>query len=680
MSSHTKFSIAKDLSPYINGDISWLSFNNRLLEESTDPTTPLYERIYFLARYAHKIDEFYRTRVLQLRRQELSGSNKFLEDPKQILDIIHDSVASQFKKVRNLLNNSILPELRKNGIILAYNKDEIPESFKPSIRTYFKNKVRPLLNPVMIQNSSQALLDDGKLYLLLKLMHKESKALNYALVNIPNDQLPRFNSKTLDGKIYFVFLDDIIRINLELIFEDYTTSEAFSFKYSHPAKQYSTAGESANGNFSGTGKFSHLMYDDKMPLDMLNSLFESGINEQDITPAYRYLDLSDLAHLPNPKSPGLSYESLAPLKITALENTSIFNAIERQDVLLHFPYHSSEYIAKYFYETSVHPDVDEVFATYCIGDDNSLITNALITAAKNEKKVKIFVNAANKDLLKNQQIKQMKLAGAKIYYDPESSIHFNAFLVVKRNSSGKRKAFGYLSTGRIDEHLAMTHADHVLLTSHKGITRELKSIFQQLIKKGERGRFRHLLLLNKNLTGQLSNLIQQEIDNVKTGAPGNILIKVNHLDDSRIIEKLVEASMAGVDVIILVRGICCLRPGIGPFSSNVRVYRLVDRYIEHSRVFIFHNKGRKKVYLGSLDFTKHSFDHQHEIIFPIVDSTLRKQLIRTLAFQLNDNTKLRILDSELNNNVILRKNERPRIRAQVHIYEWLKGPEDYGRG
>ena len=675
--------------PYINRDISWLSFNSRVLEEAKDNSLPVYERLKFLAIYSSNLDEFYRVRVATLKSLRKLESTKLAKkiqvNPDHILEEIKETVSDQLESFGNILRNSILPELRENDIFLAYQMKDIPEGAYQAIRSFFKSNVLSYLQPVIIRDSSKIFLENRQLYLLLKLTHSSSGKLYYAYVNIPAEPLPRFFSTQVNQKNYFIFIDDVIRLNLEFIFPGYKVSEAFSIKLNrdadlHIENEYEgDLVENIRSHLKRRkiGAPSRLLYDSNMPLDMLNAIIGfSEFDEQDLFAGGRYHNLNDLVTLPNPKNPELEIKKWTPIKKSILDGSeSIFTTLDKQDILLHFPYHSYDYVLRFFNEAAVDPHVTEINATFYRVASDSFIVNALISAARNQKKVHAFVEVkARFDEENNiKWAKKMEEAGVKITYSiPGLKVHAKAALVFKKDEEGNRTSYAYLGTGNFNEKTAGIYTDHGLLTTHNGLVKELKSVFNYLYNQKPIRGFSYLLVSQFNIVDRFNELIQNEMDNVKSGGKGNILIKLNNLEDTRMIDKLYEASMAGVEIILLIRGICRLVPGMKPFATNIRVFRLVDRYLEHSRIFVFHNNGKKKVFMGSADWMKRNLSDRIEIIFPVLDSPLRKEVLRYLSFQLNDNMKLRIVDSKLTNNVISRKSGAQQIRAQFNIYEWLK--------
>ena len=678
----------------IDRDISWLSFNERVLEEAGDHSVPLYDRIKFLGIYSSNLDEFYRVRVASIRSLKGLNKKKLKEqldsDPESVLAEVGARVQRQQEQFGEYLQKQIIPELREQGIRLAYTAQDIPESAKAKLTSHFKSRVLSYLQPVIIRSGIKPFLSNQGLYLLLKIKQAKADDYQYAYINIPSPPLSRFYSFHDDptGLDHIVFIDDIIRLNLSTVFPGFTISEAFSIKLNRDADLL--LGDEYTGDLvkkinqnlkkRSVGKPSRFLYDQVLPVDMLSQMMDAiGLEEEDLVPGGRYHNLSDLLSLPLPRRNDLVVAPWTPLLKDPLEKSeSLFRYIDRNDVMLHFPYHSYDYVLRFFNEAAVDPRVKEIKATFYRVASDSFIVNALISAARNGKKVKAFIEVkARFDEANNLfWAERMKEAGIKITYSiPGLKVHAKAALIRMESKAGKSKFYAFLGTGNFNEKTAGIYADHGLLTSNRKLTRELDSLFKYLYKEKPMGGLKELLISQFNLVKRFSALVDAEIKNVKKGGKGHILVKVNNLEDPVMIDKLYEASMAGVKVRIIVRGICCLQPGVRPISEKIEVIRIVDRYLEHARVFVFHSGGKDLVYLGSADLMRRNLYRRIEVVFPVVDAGIKEEIMRMLAFQLHDNTKARRLDQDLNNNVILRKEGAPKIQAQRDFYFWLKNRE-----
>jgi len=676
----------------INRDISWLSFNGRVLEEAADTSLPIYERIKFLAIYSSNLDEFYRVRVAALRSlQKINKkklNKKFDVDPDELIAEIKSRVGIQLEIFGDILRNGIQPELVKNNIHLIYNLSDIPESLIPELNSYFRSRILSYLQPIMLRPGKKTFLTNRSLYLILKLLSESDHEIHYAIVNIPSPPLPRFFSTNSGGYSHFIFIDDIIRLNLEYIFPGFTVSDAFSIKLNRDADL------NIDDEFSGDlvqkmkvqltkrniGPSSRFLYDSAMTEDMLTAIMEaSEIEEEELVAGGRYHNLHDLFGLPNPKAPDLQIKPWPSLLKKELENTtSLFRKIEEKDIMLNFPYHTYDYVLRFFNEAAIDPRVKEIKTTFYRVASDSFIVNALMSAARNGKKVQAFIEVkARFDEENNLRwADRMKDAGIKITYSiPGLKVHAKAALIKRLDADGKLQSFAFLGTGNFNEKTAGIYADHGLLTSNRELTKELNAVFRYLYKRTPVDKLKHLLVSQFNMESRFIEMIDREIENARDGRKAEILVKVNNLEDPKMISKLYDASGAGVKVILIVRGICCLKPGEAPYSSNIKIYRLVDRYLEHARIFVFHNGGKDEMYMGSADWMKRNLYHRIEVVFPILSSEIKEEIKTMIAFQLNDNIKGRMVDSEGDNSIILNKNNAPKIRAQRDFYLWLAGKE-----
>lgn len=686
----------EDQSHYIDRDVSWLSFNRRVLEEAQDSSLPLYERIKFLAIYSSNLDEFYRVRVASLRSLQKLNKKKFTKkfqvNPDILLPEIKDIVERQQEIFGITLRENILPDLFENGIKLVYHKTQIPESIRQELDSYFRSRILSYLQPVILKPGKKAFLTNTALYLLLKIHLPESDDFQYAYVNIPSPPLSRFYASKNEGINYFIFIDDIIRLNLDYLFPGFEVSEAFSIKLNRDADlqiddEYSgDLVEKLKSNLEkrNIGIPSRFLYDLSMPIDMLAAIIEAtGIEDEEAVAGGRYHNLNDLFGLPNPRKPDLEIIKWPSLVKQKLENShSLFKIMEEKDQLFNFPYHSYDYVLRFFNEAAIDPKVREIKVTFYRVASDSFIVNALISAARNGKKVKAFVEIkARFDEENNLRwAERMKQAGIKITFSmPGLKVHAKAALVSRDNEDGEPKLFAFFGTGNFNEKTAGIYADHGLLTCNKDMTLELDMVFKYLYKRSPVEKLDTLLVSQFNIVDKLEMLIDREIQHARDGKKARIHIKVNNLEDTRIIDKLYEASIAGVKIKLIVRGICRLIPGEFPYSANISIIRLVDRYLEHARIFAFYNDGENDLYMGSADLMRRNLYHRIEVVFPVLDPDVKAQISALLAFQLNDNMKSRKVDADGNNNVILLKNGTKRIRAQENYYQWLANLEANGK-
>ncbi|MFD2572658.1 polyphosphate kinase 1 [Spirosoma soli] len=680
-------------SVYFNRDLSWLSFNHRVLQEAGNPAVPLYERIRFLSIFSSNLDEFFRVRMSALLTLgELGTAENDGADP-SLLPEVQATVQRCQEEFGALFRKQILPELAKQGIHLYYGEPLLPEH-KPAVANYFFSRVLAFLQPLWLDRvyKEPLHLPDNALYLAVVLAPSATpNQPQYVLVPIPRQNMPRFfELPSTDSQQHILFLDDVVRQHLSTIFPDYTVEGCYSIKINRNA-DVSIADE-----FSGemdtnvaqmleqrnAGQPTRFLYDASMPPNLLNFLADYlAMTKPELIPGGRYHTLSDLASLPNPVGAALTYPPQPPLSYQALQQeVSLFAQIEQRDRLVHLPYQSYDPILRFFNEAAIDPYVREIYVTLYRVASESYIVNALISAAKNGKQVTVFVELkARFDEANNLKWgKKLKAAGVRLVYSiPSLKVHAKTALV-KRQRNGQTRQYGLLATGNFNESTARFYTDHVLMTCHAGITQELDQLFSYLQSRKQPAGypaliFNHLLVAPFNLTNRFLALIDREIAHRRAGRDARITIKLNNLQEKTMIDKLYEASQAGVRVELIVRAISTLVPGVPALSEHITVRRIVDRYLEHGRVFIFQNNGQPETYLGSADWMNRNLHRRIEVCFPIYDASLQEQLGQLMAIQLADNTQARYIDSQLNMEPI--GNHEPPLRSQDAIYTHLRSAQ-----
>ncbi len=682
--------------PALNRDLSWLSFNYRILQSAQLESLPLFDRIRFLAIYSSNLDEFFRVRVAALRSLAGMGKKKLAErlsfDPQAVLDHIGRRVAGQQEEYGRVWRQDILPALAGHGIILGGEDPPLPEH-RRELDRLFRGKVLSYLQPALWRPGSgkAPFLNNREIYLALEVWPRPEDGTAgeslLAFLNVPAGPLDRFvRLSPVEGRHYLVFLEDVIRGHLPLVFPGYRVGDCYGVKLNRDA-DFSIDDE-LNGDLARkvgeqlrkrkTGKPTRFLYDARMPPALLARVAESlGLEAGDLVAGGRYHNLHDLAKLPNPFHPHLEEPPLPPLTRLSLEGADpIFAALDRDDQLLHFPYHSYEYVLRFFNEAAIDPRVEAVKVTLYRVAADSLIANALISAARNGKRVTVFVEVkARFDEENNLRwAAEMEAAGVRILYSlPGLKVHAKIALVKRRRPDGKRVWYGYLGTGNFNERTATLYGDCGLLTRHPATTRELVRVFAFLEGRKTGPVFRHLLVAGFNMKERLLGLLDREIGLARAGRPGRVIIKLNNLEEGEMIAKLYEASRAGVTVDLLVRGVCCLVPQDPHWSPTIRVFRLVDRFLEHARIFYFSNGGAEEMYLSSADWMTRNLHHRIEVGFSVRDPRHRAELAHLLQLQLADNTRLCELDGEGQNVPVAPPggDERPPVRAQEDFYHWL---------
>ena len=673
---------------FYNRELSWLGFNYRVLQEAASPSVPLFERLKFLSIFSSNLDEFFRVRypaVLALSALKRKTQMQITtESPGELIEAIHHEISRQLLEFGTVLDD-VLPELKKNGIHVYYG-EPIKEIHQQEISDIFLSKVLSFIQPLLLDGKNKFNPANNQLYFAISLKKNEEDLIRHAVVNIPSDKLPRFFILSPDdGMNHVVLIDDIIRENMQVIFPGFEILGIYSFKINRDAELQLEEEYHADVlkkierqlNKRNSGHPSRFLFEKTMPLNI--QLFFTSVLDLKLDEMFgggRYHNLTDLITLPT-FGKKLSYNALEPIRKKIVRNGDIFNLILSKDILLHFPYHSYNTILSFFNQAAIDPDVSEIYiALYRVASE-SHIANALISAARNGKRVTAFLELkARFDEQNNiQWSKKLKEAGVKLIYSiPGIKVHSKIALVKKQN---KEDAIHYsvLSTGNFNETTAKFYTDHVLLTTNPGIANELQRLFKFLgerrlpVSAGEL-KFKRLLVSQFNMMQRFNDLIENEIRKQKKGTPGLIRIKLNNLEEQGMINSLYKASREGVRIQLIVRGICCMVPSLKDISENITVKRIVDRYLEHSRIFIFGAEDDCEVLIGSADWMNRNLHRRIEVCVPIEDATCKKELIDYFELQWSDNDKSVFFDEYMhqikpgtNGNI---------VNAQQSIYDYIK--------
>ena len=679
---------------YFKRDISWLSFNYRVLLEAEDETLPIYERIKFLSIYSSNLEEFYEIRVAEHRGviMKKNVTEESGAEAEETLAEITEEVNRQQREYYRIFSK-VLQELNRQDIYLY--QDSRPEPFHEEfVHNFFNEEVFPFLSPVMIQAGDiRTFIRDRRLYLVIRMVKKSKRMAEpdyvpdyyYALMKIPYAKVPRFiELPTHEGKHYIMFID-IIRANLSSIFPGYVVESCYSIKISRDADIY--LDDEKGGNIVENirkkvkkrkiGALSRFMYDSNMPDDFLAFICNAfGITTDDLVLGGRYNNLQDLIKLPNPRGKELEQQVPSPMRVPFLDEMgSVFRAVKKRDILLHFPYQSFDYLIRFLMEAAFDPKVDEIKITQYRVAENSAVINTLISAAQNGKKVTVFVELkARFDEENNMSTaERMEQAGIRIIYSiPGLKVHAKVAVILRKDTEDgcKRRDFAYLSTGNFNEKTARIYSDMALLTSNAELITDINKVFAVLEGKLAGPTFRHLLVARFNMVPELTRMIHREIEHVKAGRKGRIVLKMNGLHDQNMINELYNASENGVEIDLIVRGICCLVPN-RPFSANIKVTRIVDMFLEHSRIWYFYNDGEEELFLTSADWMRRNLNRRIETAFPILNAEIKRNIIDILNIQLQDNVKACLIDEHLHNN-FKRDGNPVKVRAQLAIYEYLK--------
>lgn len=654
---------------FFDRDLSWLSFNYRVLMEAMDKSVPLLERLKFIAIYSSNLDEFFRVRVANIRNlvqiDRKKINNKIEIEPAALLSQIQAEVADQLVEYGQTYKE-IKDDLISNGITICQSVEEIPEVFKNDLLHFFKTQVAGRLQIMEVKKDKKLFLDNQAIYLAIRF-----KSGSIRVVNIPSEATGRFFKKKQDGHTYFVFLDDVIRLHLDIIFPGEEHQDCCAIKLNKDADLQ--IDDEFEGNLvkkiekqiqkRNLGAPSRFLYDPAMDKATISALSASlKLAEDDLTPGGRYHNMNDLFEV-SFADPALAYDSLPPIGVEELDNTrSMLKKVEEKEILLHFPYQSYDYILQFFNEAAIDPEVQEINVTFYRMAKKSMIGEALISAAKNGKKVAVFMEVKARFDEENNLIwaKRLMDAGAKIIYSlPGLKVHAKVALVKKKDLM-----YGFFGTGNLNEKTSEIYGDMGLLTTNKEMTLELSYVFQHLLTKYTPPEFNHLVVSQFGAYEKFGQLIDREIKNAEAGKEARIILKVNNLQEASLIKKLNQAAKKGVDVKLIVRSICCLVP-----KKNMKVKRIVDRYLEHSRAFYFFNDGDPALFLGSADWMNRNLHRRVEVCFPVYDDKMKQDILTILKFQWQDDEKGVWLDSEMQNK---RPKKEHNVRAQIATYEFLR--------
>ena len=676
-------------SKFINREISWLDFNERVLQEAMDETTPLMDRIKFMGIYSNNRDEFFRVRVATQRRMlnyeiknEISG-----KDTAEVLEQITMIVEKQELNF-NKTWEAIKENLEKENIYLL-DEDKLTKEQGKFVHQFFSDKVRPILFPLMLENFSNLnALKDATIYLAIDLKSKNNKIKRQlALIAVPTDKISRFIILPEKGdKKYIILLDDVIRYCLKDIFSifGFSSYEAYTIKFTRDAEMdidndvsksfLELISESIKQRKKGAPV--RFVYDEKIPEVLLKSLMKKfNISKRDnVRAGGKYHNFKDFMGFPDmgrkdlkyPPSPPLLHKDLPPHK-------SIIGVISEKDIMLHYPYQSFHYIIDLLREASIDPNVMAIKMTFYRAAQGSGVMNALINAARNGKQVTVFMELqARFDEEANiYWTTRLQEEGVKIIQTiPGFKVH-SKLLQIRRKENGKNVYYANISTGNFNESTAKVYADDSLLTGNQAITTEVNKVFHLFESKFIMPTFENLIVAPFNIRTFFMEMLDNEIKNASEGKEAWAILKMNSISDKKIARKLYEVAAAGVDLKMIVRGICILDPGDPEIYDEIEAFSIVDKFLEHSRVFVFCNGGDNKYFIASADWMPRNFDHRVEVVCPILDKNIQQELMDMLQIQLKDNTQARYLRRSKMNEYRKTDDSTPH-RAQFEIYDYFK--------
>ncbi len=673
----------------INREVSWLHFNERVLQEAMDEGNPIIERLRFLGIFSNNRDEFFRVRVATIKRLiqfELEHKSKKTEKPSAVLKQILTIVEEQEEKFTTTINE-IIEDLEKHKIYFR-DESQLNKEQGEFVRQYFANEVRSLLFPIMLKNLSDPdTLQDNSIYLAAELKNsQENKDDEYALVMVP-DSISRFVILPSDNdNKYIIFLDDVLRYCMGELFGwmGFDTFSAYTIKFTRDAELdidndisksfMELMSDSIKKRKKGSAV--RFVYDKEMP-DRLQKRLLRKLNitsNDNLRGGGRYHNSKDFMSFPNVGGKNLVYAKTIPLLHKEIDhNSSILARIKKGDILLHYPYQSFQYIVDLLREASIDPKVRAIKMTFYRAARNSNVINALINAARNGKNVTVFLEIQARFDEKANIFWSQKLReeGVKIIKTlPGFKVH-SKLMLIRRKENGENVYYTNISTGNFNESTAKVYADDSLLTAHQGIAKEVNMLFHLFESPYNPPKFKHLLVAPYYMRNSFFSMINKEIRSAKAGNEAWIIIKLNNLVDVKTTNKLYAAAKAGVKIDIICRGICVLIPSIKGLSENIRVISIVDKFLEHSRIFVFANDGSPKYYLSSADWMVRNFDHRFEAATPVYDKNLQDELKEMLDLQLKDNVKARMVNANPSNEYVKIKEQSP-LRSQVKIYKSFK--------
>ncbi len=679
-----------------NRELSWLSFNERVMQEAQDKSVPLIQRLRFLGIYSNNQDEFFKVRIANLERL---NKDKKKKDKKLSGDVT--STELQRKISRKVLESqqkfedtyaNILAEMKTQGITII-NESMLTAEEEAFCKNYFMEKISPLLVPLLVRKSVKLpLLRDESIYHAVKMESDNRQASRYAIIEIPqNSQSPRFTvlPGSTPAQTRIIFIDDIIRLCLDDIFFmfSYDRIHAYTFKFMRDAEldldddiSKSLIEKMEDGLTKRRyGRPVRLVYDKDMPEDLLDILIEKlGLrNSENLTPGGRYHLMRDLMKFPIVNAE-LEYEKVPPLRHPAFGiNSSVFTTIRQQDVLLHYPYHTFNHLIDFLREAAMDPQTDSIYITLYRTAERSKVINALINAARNGKKVVVllefFARFDEERNLANAEI--LRQAGIKVIHGiPGIKVHCKLILVQRREGS-RLRGYVHVGTGNFNEDTAKIYSDFSLFTSRKEIAEDAEQIFEFLQDNYKQLKTQTLLVSPYNMRDRFETLINNEIKNAKEGRKAYIYVKCNSLTDEDMVMKLYKASKAGVRVRLIIRGACCLMPEEEGFSENIKGISIVDKYLEHARLMIFYNGGKEKMFISSADWMNRNLSRRVEVGIPILDKEIAANLKDTFSIQWKDKVKARNLNiSRINQYIGTRPFSQEDLdsRSQIALYNYYK--------
>lgn len=678
-------------SPYLERDISWMYFNERILQEATRPHVPLLERLSFLGIYSNNLDEFFRVRMASQSRIAECADRAAVRESEHAKKIIKQigKLNAHYAKAYAQAVEQVTEELRRENICLVDDTEVTPEQLE-FIRSYFRERLSGFIVPVWF--SAIKWLDyenDENIYLAVKVSRTEPRPVaDYAFLEVPVGPCGRFvRLPDHEGHSYLMYLDDVVRCCLPLVFEGlgFTSFEAYTFKFTRDAEM-----EIDNDLRTGIlqkiskgvksrkrGEPLRVLYDARIPKDLLKRVLRKlDLDSLDtVLASGRYQNHKDFMRFPDCGRADLRYPTWTPILKRELDGpASLLDRIRQKDRFIHVPYHNFDSFIRILQEAAVSKEVESIKITLYRLARESKVVRALIGAARNGKKVTVVIELlARFDEASNiNWSKRMQEAGIKVIFGVEGlKVHSKIVHIgMKRGAD-----IACISTGNFHEGNARTYTDCMLMTASRRLVKDVDSVFGFIERPYTPVRFKELLVSPNEMKNRFVALINNEIKNRKSGKPAYIKIKINHITDPVMVEKLYEASRAGVDIDLLVRGNCSLVPGIPGVSDHIRIAGIIDRYLEHSRIFVFAAGGEERVFIGSADWMPRNLDNRVEVVTPVYDPEVKEEMKRIVDFGLRDTLQARIVDGE-GKNLFKQPDEGGQpFRSQEALYEYYLNEE-----
>lgn len=678
-------------SPYLERDISWMYFNERILQEATRPHVPLLERLSFLGIYSNNLDEFFRVRMASQSRIAECADRAAVRESEHAKKIIKQigKLNAHYAKAYAQAVEQVTEELKRENICLVDDTEVTPEQLD-FIRSYFRERLSGFIVPVWF--SAIKWLDyenDENIYLAVKVSRTEPRPVaDYAFLEVPVGPCGRFvRLPDHEGRSYLMYLDDVVRCCLPLVFEGlgFTSFEAYTFKFTRDAEM-----EIDNDLRTGIlqkiskgvksrkrGEPLRVLYDARIPKDLLKRVLRKlDLDSLDtVLASGRYQNHKDFMRFPDCGRADLRYPTWTPILKRELDGpASLLDRIRQKDRFIHVPYHNFDSFIRILQEAAVSKEVESIKITLYRLARESKVVRALIGAARNGKKVTVVIELlARFDEASNiNWSKRMQEAGIKVIFGVEGlKVHSKIVHIgMKRGAD-----IACISTGNFHEGNARTYTDCMLMTASRRLVKDVDSVFGFIERPYTPVRFKELLVSPNEMKNRFVALINNEIKNRKSGKPAYIKIKINHITDPVMVEKLYEASCAGVDIDLLVRGNCSLVPGIPGVSDHIRIAGIIDRYLEHSRIFVFAAGGEERVFIGSADWMPRNLDNRVEVVTPVYDPEVKEEMKRIVDFGLRDTLQARIVDGE-GKNLFKQPDEGGQpFRSQEALYEYYLNEE-----